>query len=131
MRCTIFWRNDMNAQTAFGDWSTWSAPLTELQQINQQAAEKVVRECISFYSDNAATAVKCAQTMQRVSTPEDFFQTQMRLLSQQGEKNMHFLQSMFEIWQDAIKEQGRWTEDKVSTVVRKTTNATKRQSSDD
>ena len=119
----------MNTHTAFGDWSTWSAPLMELQQINQQAAEKVVRECISFYSDNAATIVKCAQTMQRVTSPEDFFSTQMKLLSQQGEKNMHFLQNMFEIWQDAVKDQGRWTEDKVSTAVRKTSNAGKKQQS--
>lgn len=109
----------MNNQ-AYGDWSAWSAPLIELQQMNQAAAEKVVRECISFYSDNAATAVKCSQTMQRVTSPEDFVSTQMKLLAQQGEKTLEFLQNIFQIYQTAIKEHSHWTEEKVSKAMKST-----------
>lgn len=108
----------MPAQAAFADWSVWSGPFMELQQINQAAGEKLVRECISYYSDSAANTVKCTQTMQRVTSPEDFVNTQMKLLSQQGEKTMEFMQNIFQIWQDAFKDHARWTEDKVSSAVK-------------
>lgn len=116
----------MGAQ-AYADWSVWTGPFMELQQINQTAAEKVVRECISFYSDGAASAVKCTQSMQRVSSPEDFMSTQMKLLTQQGEKNLEFLQNIFQIYQDAIKNHARWTEDKVSTAIKTASKGSKRQ----
>lgn len=108
----------MNAQTSFGDWSAWAGPFVELQQINQAATERVIRECISFYSDTAANTVKCTQTMQRVNSPEDFFNTQMKLLSQWGEKNLEFMQNIFQIYQDVLSDQGRWTQEKVSTAVK-------------
>lgn len=108
----------MNTYATYGDWSTWSGPLMELQQMNQAAAEKVVRECISYCSDNAATAVKCTQTMQRVTSPEDFMSTQIKLLSQQGSKNLEFMQNIFQIYQDALKEHCHWTEEKVSSAMK-------------
>lgn len=127
----------VNAQTAYGtDWSTWATPFMQLQQINQATIEKVIREWISFSSDNAAATVKYTQTMQRVSGPEDFFQTQMKLLSQQGEKNLAFLQNLGQIYQEAFKEHYNWTEEKMSSavknagaVVKKAQQATQQQSS--
>lgn len=133
MQCTKKPGVIMNTQTAFADWSVWSGPLMELQQIHQQAAEKVIRECISYYSDNAATAVKCTQTMQRVTSPEDFFSTQWKLMSQQNEKNFEFLQNLFQIYQDTFKEHSSWTEDKVSSAMKTAAKGTaqKRQTSED
>lgn len=120
----------MNTQ-AFGDWSTWSGPLMQLQQINQAAAEKVIRECISYCSDNAATVVKCTQTMPRTTSPEDFFNTQMKLWTQQGEKNLEFLQNVFQIYQDTVKEHCNWTEDKVSSAMKHANKAVKKTVEDD
>lgn len=102
----------------FADWSLWSAPFAELQQMNQEASEKVVRECISYYSDNAAAAVKCMQTMPRLTSPEDYTNTMMKILSQQGEKGLEFMQNVFQIYQDAIKDHAQWTEQKVSSAIK-------------
>jgi hypothetical protein len=118
------------AQAQFADWSTWSSPFLELQQINQAASEKIIRECISYYSDNIASAVKCTQTMQRVTSPEDFFSTQMKLLSQQGEKNLEFYQNLFQIYQDAIKNHTEWTEEKVSSAIKTAGKAVKKTAED-
>lgn len=108
----------MNTQAMFGDWSVWSGPLMQLQQINQEAAEKVIRECISYCSDNAATVVKCTQTMPRTTSPEDFFNTQMKLWTQQGQKNLDFFQNIFKIYQDTLKDHCTWTEEKVSAAMK-------------
>ncbi|HSX20109.1 MAG TPA: phasin family protein [Gammaproteobacteria bacterium] len=114
----------MNTQTAFSDWSVWTGPFTELQQMNQEAGEKIVRECISYYSDCAANTVKSTQTLQRVTSPEDFISTQMKLLSQHGEKTLEFIQNVSQIYQDAFKKHCNWTEDKVSNAVKTASKAT-------
>lgn len=120
----------MGTQAQYADWSVWSGPLMELQQINQAAAEKVIRECISYYSDNAASAVKSTQTMQRVNSPEDFFTTQLKLLTQQGAKNMEFFQNIFQIYQDAIKDHTQWTEEKVSSAMKNAGKAVRKNAED-
>lgn len=119
----------MNNAT-FADWSTWSAPFTELLQINQNAAEKVVRECIAYCSDNAAHAVRCTQAMQRVTSPQDYISTCMNLFTKQGEKNLEFMQNLAQIYQDAAKEHCNWTEDKVNNAM-KTANKVAKRPEDD
>lgn len=104
----------------FPEWSNWSGPLMELQKINQEASERIIRECISFCSDTTGTAIKCMQTMPRVTSPEDYFNLQMKLFSQQGEKALEFTQNVFTIYQDAMKDHFHWTEDKVATLGKKT-----------
>ncbi len=116
----------MNHQ-AFGDWSVWSTPFTELQKINQEATEKVIRECINFCSDNTGTAIKCMQTLPRITSPEDYVSTQMKLMTQQGEKTLEFAQNIFQIYQETLRDHFQWTESKVNNVV-KTTNKARRQS---
>lgn len=98
-------------------WSVWTAPLVELQQINQKASEKIVRECISFFSENAATSVKMMQNMPQMTNTEDFVSVQMKAFTQQGEKTLEFIQNIFKIYQDVMKEQCQWTKEKVSTAV--------------
>ena len=110
----------MSNQT-FGDWSAWSTPFTELQKINQEASEKVIRECIAYYSESTGIAIKCMQTLPRVTSPEDYLSTQMKIWSQQGEKMMEFAQNVFQIYQDTLREHFQWTEAKVNNVVRTTT----------
>lgn len=114
------------ATQAYADWSTMTGPFLELQQINQAASEKVVRECISYYSDNTAAAVKCMQTLPRVTSPEDFINTQMKMLTQQGEKTLEFLQNIFQIYQDAMKDHCQWTEEKVQTAMKTAGKAAKK-----
>ena len=103
----------------FPDWSNWSGPLTELQKIQQDAQERIIRECISYCSDTTGTAIKCFQTMPRATGPEDYFNLQMKLLSQQGEKAVEFTQNVFSIYQDAMRDHFQWTEDKVGTTFGK------------
>jgi hypothetical protein len=107
----------MSNQT-YADWSVWATPYNELQKINQAASEKVIRECISFYTDSTTTIVKSMQTLPKFSSPEDFVGTQMKLLTKQGEKNLEFMQNIFQIYQDAIKENTQWTESKVNTALK-------------
>lgn len=103
----------------FPDWSSWSNPYMELQKINQEASERVVRECIAYCSEATGTAVKCMQTLPRVTSPEDYFNMQMKILSQQGEKALEFTQNIFSIYQEALKNHFQWTEDKVGTTFNK------------
>jgi hypothetical protein len=108
----------MHAQQTFADWSVWSAPLVELQQINQAALEKVTREFISFYSDKAAETAKAVQILQRTNSPEDFFPTLLKMATKQSEQNLEFIQNIFQIYQNVIKEHCQWTEEKVNTAVK-------------
>lgn len=108
----------------WSNWTNWSGPLTELQKINQEASERVIRECISFCSDTTGTAIKCMQTMPRITSPEDYFNLQMKLFSQQGEKVLEFTQNVFNIYQDTLKDHFHWTEDKVGTLGKKAAAAT-------
>ncbi len=119
----------VNTQT-FADWSTWTGPFAELQQINQEAAEKAIREYISYYSDNAACAVKGVQNMQRVSNPEELLSTQMKLLAQHGEKTANFFASLGKIWQDVVKEHYDWSQHKVNSAIKTATKGAKKDLDD-
>lgn len=99
------------------EWATWAAPFLELQQINQLALEKIARECTSFFSDNAAAAVKIMQSAHTVTNAEDFISLQMKSFTQQGERTLAFLQTIFKIYQDIMQDQGQWTKDKVTNVM--------------
>ncbi len=115
--------------STFTDWSSWSQPWTELQQINQAAQEKMVRECISYCSDTTGTAIKCMQTMPRITGPEDYFNLNMKLMTQQSEKTAEFVNNIIKICQQAMADQYQWTEDKVGTTFNKKSK-TKRESTD-
>lgn len=104
--------------STYAEWSVWATPWMELQQVNQEASEKLVREYISYYTDNTATLVKALQTLPRTTSPEDFVNTQMKLLTNQGEKTLEFMQNVFQIYQDAIKNNCQWTQEKVSTAMK-------------
>jgi hypothetical protein len=123
VRFTIKVGNIMNNQNqAFNvDWSTVSAPLQELQKINQETSEKVTREFISYWTDCTGTAMKCAQTMPRITSPEDFVNTQIKIYTQQLDNFLEFSQNVCKIYQDAIKDNARWSEDKVNTAFKTAT----------
>lgn len=105
--------------STYPDWSSWSTPWTELQQISQEAHEKMVRECISYCSDTTGTAIKCMQTMPRLTGPEDYFNLNMKLMTQQSEKTVEFVNNMAKICQQAMTDHYQWTEDKVGTTFGK------------
>lgn len=104
------------------EWSKVAEPLVELNKINQKASEEMVRESISFYNDCASSALTHAQTLPRVTGPEDFFKMQAKAVSQQLEKLLSYTESIAKIGVDALREQTKWAEEKVNTVVKTTSN---------
>jgi hypothetical protein len=106
----------MNMQS-FTEWTSWSTPFVD---VNREASEQAVRECISFCSDNTATAVKYMQTMPRITSWEDWVNMQTKLLMQQGEKTLEFSQNLFQIYQEAFKKHMQTTQQKVNTAVKST-----------
>ncbi len=107
------------------EWSKVAEPFAELNKINQKAAEETMRETISFYNDCVSTAVSYAQTLPRVTGPEDFFKTQAKTASQQLEKVLSYTESLSKIGAEAIREQSKWAEDKFNTAVKTTSSAMK------
>lgn len=102
------------------EWSKTAEPFVELNKINQKAAEEAVRESISFYNDCASTALSYAQTLPRVSGPEDFFKAQAKAVSQQLEKFLSYTERLSKIGSETIREQSKWAEDKFNTAVKNT-----------
>lgn len=113
----------------YADWSSWNKSWTELAEISKETSEKVVRECISYYSDCTATVMKYMQTVPRVTGPEDFVNTQMKVINQQNSKNLEFVQNIFNIFQESIKNNTTWTEREVSTAMKNTSKAVKKATS--
>jgi len=102
----------------FADWSNegknlWE-PFLELQKINGEATEKMIRECIAFCSDNTGTMLKCAQMAPRINRPEDFSSTNIKLFAEQGEKVLECAQNVLQIYQEALKDYCQWADEKVS-----------------
>lgn len=95
-----------------------TGPLAELQKINQAASEEIIRETISFCSDNTGSALKYSQTMPRISSPEDYFSTQVKLFAQQGEKVLDYTQNVFQIYQDTLRKQLDWAQDQFTAAVK-------------
>lgn len=100
------------------DWSAMTGPLLELQKINQKASEELIRETISFCSDNTGSALKYTQTTPRATNPEDLLGIQVKLFAQQGEKVFEYAKNVFEIYQNTFKEQLEWSEGQFSTAVK-------------
>ncbi len=116
----------MSAQP-FTDWTSMSTPFAELQKMGQETSEKVIRECISYCSDNTASAVKYSQTMPRLSSAEDYVNLQWKLAFQQGEKAMEFVQNLFQIYQEALRNHMQWSEQKVNTAMKTAGNKGKKE----
>jgi hypothetical protein len=107
------------------EWSKVAEPFVELNKINQKAAEEAVRESISFYNDCASTVLSYAQTLPRVTGPEDFFKTQAKVVSQQLEKVLSYTESLAKIGAETLREQSKWAEDKFNTAVKTTSSVMK------
>ena len=107
------------------EWSKVSEPFVELNKINQKALEEVVRETISFYNDCASTVLTNAQTMPRVTGPEDFFKSQSKTVSQQFEKGLSYMENLFRIGAETAREQSKWAEEKFNTAVKTSSNVMK------
>jgi hypothetical protein len=107
------------------EWSKVAEPFNELNKINQKAAEEAVRESISFYNDCASTALSYAQTLPRVTGPEDFFKMQAKAVSQQLEKVLSYTESLAKIGADVFREQSKWAEDKFNSAVKTTSSVMK------
>jgi predicted transcriptional regulator len=113
------------------DWSNLSGPLLELQKINQNTYEEVMREWIAFCSDNTGFAMKCAQTLPRTSSPEDLISTQVKLCAQKGHDVLDLAQNLFKIYQDALRKQLDLAEDQLSTAVKTTSGKIKKAAEHD
>ncbi len=100
------------------EWSKVSEPFVELNKINQKAAEEMVREGISFCNDCASVALSHAQTLPRVTGPEDFFKMQAKAVSQQLEKLLSYTESIAKIGAETFREQSKWVEEKFNTAVK-------------
>jgi len=106
----------MTSEALNFDWGSMAAPFQEFQKIQkscQEMAEKVTRANISLVTGATSTAMKCMQSP-RVSNPKDFLSTQLELVAQQADNVLDYVQELCEIGHEAIKNQSRWTEEKVS-----------------
>ncbi len=116
----------MNNQT-FEEWTTVTNNFADWQKIYQDAYESMVRECIAFGTDNSATAVKCAQTFQRINGPEDFANNVTKLSVQQLDKALEFAKNIFQIYYDTMKNHLQLTENKVNSAVKNATRVKKQE----
>lgn len=105
----------------FADWTAEGKnamePFLELQRMGGEISEKMMREHISFCSDNAGTFIKCMQTAPRMTRAEDMGAMQIKLIAEQGEKVVEYTQNMLKICKDALKNYCEWTEEKMSTAL--------------
>lgn len=116
----------MNVSNKFGDWSELGGFFSEIHKLNQGISEKMIREYISFCSDQTSTVMKCMQTLPRTTDPEDFVSTQMKFMSEHSEKVLGYAQNMFQIYQEALKQYFSFAEGSVNTVLKSNLAKTKK-----
>jgi hypothetical protein len=118
----------------FGQWSTqWAKdnnamwePFKQLQNINSETYEQISREWTSFMTDSMATLMKGMQTLPRIKNPEDYSNTQIKLLAEQGEKFKRCVENMLEIYQSGFKNQQDWMQEIMPSASKTTTEKGKR-----
>jgi hypothetical protein len=109
----------MNQQhNQFNDWTSWSAPLQELGEIQRKTAEAASREYVNFCTELAGETFKYVQTLPRLTSPEDIVNTNLKVGLQVADKFLGCIRNTFDIYEEALKEHFDWTENKVSTALK-------------
>lgn len=91
-------------------------PWFDMQNINNSAAEKIIKQLLETSNENTAAWLKYLQTLNTSSSNKELFNSQLEMLSNINLKNIECMKNLSETCMDFIKESKKWTQENMSQL---------------